>query len=148
MDGDGKIDLVTLNTTAQSISVLRGDGSGNYGKARNYPIYPAQSLQDYMPWPWAMAMADVDGDGKPDVVTANTQNDTVSVLLNDGRGGYDNYAWFDTGALPGGVAVADFDGDGKPDVVSSNRENKNVSVLFNRGEFNDSLFADGFDAVR
>ncbi|MBO9662078.1 VCBS repeat-containing protein [Dokdonella sp.] len=147
VDGDGKIDLVTLNTTAQSISVLRGDGSGNYAKARNYPIYPEQSIQDYMPWPWAMTMADVNGDGKPDVVTANTQNDTVSVLLNDGRGGYDNYAWFDTGALPGGVAVADFDGDGKPDIVSSNRENKNVSVLFNRGEFSDSLFADGFDAA-
>lgn len=145
--GDGIVDLVTLNTTAQSVSVLVGDGSGGYAQAVSYPIFPPQSLDDYKPWPWGMTMADVNGDGKPDIVTANTQNDTISVLLNDGAGGYDTYATFATGALPGAVAVADVDGDGLPDAVTANRENGTVSVLFNRGARSDVIFGDGFDAA-
>lgn len=145
--GDGVVDLVTVNTTAQSVSVLVGDGSGGYAEAMNYPIFPPQNLDDYKPWPWGMTMADVDGDGTPDIVTANTQNDTISVLLNDGSGGYDTYATFATGALPGAVAVADFNGDGLPDAVTANRENGNISVLFNRGARGDAIFADGFDAA-
>lgn len=143
--GDGIVDLVTLNTTAQSVSVLVGDGSGGYAPPVNYPIFPAQGLDDYKPWPWGMAIADVDGDGTPDIVTANTQNDTITVLLNDGSGGFGTYAWFATGALPGAVAIADVDGDGRPDAVTANRENGNVSVLFNRG--GDRIFANGFESA-
>lgn len=144
--GDGKTDLVSVNTTAQTVSVLAGDGSGGFADPVNYPIYPEQSVQDFMPWPWRMTLADVDGDGKPDIVTANTQNDTVSVLPNDGSGGFGTYFNFDTGAHPGSVAVADVDGDGSLDVITANRDNNNVSVLFNRGSA-DRIFADGFEAA-
>jgi len=145
--GDGIVDIVTLNTSAQSVSVLIGDGSGGYANAVDYPIFPAQDVQDYMPWPWGMTVADVTGDGLPDILTANTQNDTVSVLVNDGAGHFDTYAWFDTGALPGGVAVADIDGDGLPDAITANRENGSVSVLFNRGAALDLIFANGFEGA-
>ncbi len=144
--GDGVVDIVTLNTSAQSVSVLVGDGSGGYASAVDYPIYPAQDIQDYMPWPWGMTLADVNGDGALDILTANTQNDTVSVLVNDGAGHFSTYAWFDTGALPGAVAVADIDGDGQPDAITANRENGTVSVLFNRSAVVDMIFANGFEA--
>lgn len=142
--GDGRVDLVTLNTTAQDVSVLAGDGAGGFAAAVNYAIYPFEGIVDYNPWPWGLAVADVTGDGDLDIVTANTQNDTVSVLPNDGAGGFGSFANFDTGAHPGSVTVADIDGDGKADVITANRQNNNVSVLFNESA-GDVIFADGFD---
>jgi hypothetical protein len=127
--------------------VLIGEGGGSFAAPANYAIYPPQDIYDYMPWPWAMTLADVTGDGMLDIVTANTQNDTVSVLPNDGAGRFDAFFNFDTGAHPGSIAAADFDGDGLPDIATGNRDNNDVSVLKNEGGRADPIFADGFDIV-
>jgi VCBS repeat protein len=147
VNGDGHIDLVTANQTAQSASVLLGDGAGGFAASMSYAIFPHQDVLDYMPWPWGMTLADVTGDGFPDIVTANTQNDTVSVLPNDGAGGFGAYFNFDTGAHPGSVAVADIDEDGAPDIVTANRDGNTISVLRNGMSRPDSIFADGFDII-
>jgi hypothetical protein len=147
VDGDGVVDLVTVNQTAQSASVLIGTGGGAFAASANYAIYPPEDVQDFKPWPWGMTLADVTGDGLADIVTANTQNDTVSVLPNDGSGGFGAFFNFDTGAHPGSVAVADFDGDGAVDIVTGNRDNNNVSVLKNESQQPDAIFADGFDII-
>jgi hypothetical protein len=144
--GDGNVDLVTVNQTAQSVSVLAGDGNGGFAASANFAIYPP-SAQDYDAWPWGLAIGDVTGDGKPDIVTANTQNDTISVLPNDGAGSFPTYFNFDTGAHPGAVTIADVDGDGAADVISANRDNNNISVLHNENGRPDSIFADGFDII-
>jgi len=94
-----------------------------------------------------MTLADVDGDGALDVVTANTQNDTVSVLPNDGHGAFGTFFNFETGAHPGAVAVADVTGDGQPDVITANRSNDDVSVLVNETPRTDAIFANGFDSA-
>ena len=45
-------------------------------------------------------MADVNGDGKPDIVVANCNSDTVSVLLGNGNGTFQPRPTFATGASP------------------------------------------------
>src|SRR5207244_3036951 len=52
-----------------------------------------------------------DGDGRPDLVTANSNNASVSVLLNLG-GKFAANLDFKTGNGPNGVALADLDNDG------------------------------------
>ena len=37
-------------------------------------------------FPTSVAIGDLNGDGKPDLAVANTASDTMSVLLNRGRG--------------------------------------------------------------
>ena len=145
LTGDDIVDLVTVNQSGQDVSVLVGTGAGAFAAAASYPIYFDVPNDLYKPWAWGLALGDIDGDGWLDIVTANTQNDTVTVLAND-AGTFGSFAVFGTGALPGAVAIADMDGDGKPDVVTSNRENDDVSVLRNL-EITDSIFADGFDII-
>lgn len=73
VNGDGKIDIVTANRSANDFSVLLGNGTGNF-----------QSQQRFVTGdqPSAMTVVDVNGDGKPDVVTVNRGGNNVSVILH------------------------------------------------------------------
>lgn len=131
---DGHADLITLNHTDQSVSVHAGDGAGNYDAPVHHPIFapdgdPCGINPGPCPWPWDMHIADVNGDGHPDIITANTDNDAVSVLVNDGAGDFSTVVEFQTGAHPAGVGLGDITGDGNPDVITANRNNDNISVL-------------------
>jgi hypothetical protein len=83
--------------------------------------------------PDSVITADIDGDGKKDLVIANSSDDNISVLLNDGSGGFGAPTNYTVGASPSFVAVADFDGDSKLDFVVTNSSDNNVSVLLNDG---------------
>ena len=62
----------------------------------------------------------LNGDGKPDLAVANTDSNTVSVLLNNGTGTFAAKVDYPTGSYPDSVAVADLNGDGKPDLAVAN----------------------------
>jgi hypothetical protein len=79
-------------------------------------------------------VGDFNGDGKPDLVTANQGNNTVSVLLAEGALGFQPAVNYAVGSFPNSVAVGDFNGDGKLDVVTANRSDNNVSVLLGNGD--------------
>ena len=83
--------------------------------------------------PWAITTADLNGDGKPDLITANFANNTVSVLLGNGNGSFQSQALYAVGTHPLGVAVADLNGDGKPDIIAANNESDSISVLLGNG---------------
>src|SRR5436190_851014 len=83
--------------------------------------------------PYAVASADFDRDGRPDMAVANTNSDTVSVLLGDGMGGFGTKTDFATGSGPASVASADFDRNGAPDLAVANELSDTVSVLLGDG---------------
>ena len=64
-------------------------------------------------------MADVNGDGRPDIVTANSDDNTVSVLLRNGDGTFQEGQAFAVGASPLSAGVADVNGDGSPDLITA-----------------------------
>ena len=81
-----------------------------------------------------MAIADLTSDGTPDIVVANTGDNSVSVLLGNGDGTFQPQVTYDTGEAPISVAVADLNGDGTLDIVAANFGNSSVSVLLGNGD--------------
>ncbi len=89
--------------------------------------------------PKSVDLTDVNGDGIPDMLTANSGDNTVSVLLGNGDGTFQNAEIFLVGTFPDSVAVADLNGDGIPDFVTANRGGPpyyggTVSVLLGNGD--------------
>ena len=68
-------------------------------------------------------------------MVVNFDDDTVSMLLNDGSGLYAPPVAFATGVQPRSLAVADFNGDNIPDVATSNTHTDgDISILLGDGK--------------
>src|SRR5262245_55940802 len=63
-NNDGKNDLATVNRGAHTVSILLGDGAGNFGTATNF------STGDTFSEPFALAVGDFNNDEKTDVVVS------------------------------------------------------------------------------
>ena len=82
--------------------------------------------------PVSVAVADVDRNGKPDLLTANRDANSVSVLLNAGTG-FATKVDYAVGEAPASLAVADLNGDSSPDVAVANQSEAGISLLLNDG---------------
>jgi hypothetical protein len=131
-NADGKPDLIVANWTDSTVSVLLntttpGAATASFATQQTF----ATGIN-----PFSVAVSDVNGDGKPDLIVANTNNRTVSVLENTTAPGAVTAAFATqqslvTGEFPRSVAVADVNGDGKPDLITANDGDATVSVLLN-----------------
>lgn len=130
MNGDGNLDVITGGgffgvgagfgeEASNLVTVLFGDGKGNLSPPKVYRAEPSL---------YGLGVADLNGDGKPEVIAASQDTDTVVVLKNDGQGDLDgpsgNYVGYITGGEGGAVnapysnfLVQDLNGDGKPDLA-------------------------------
>ncbi|MET0299434.1 MAG: FG-GAP-like repeat-containing protein, partial [Flavitalea sp.] len=102
-------------------------------------------------YPRAIESVDFDGDGKPDLVTANANSNSISVLKNlsvPGAPMFGAAKHFATGNSPMRMQVADLDGDGRNDVIVTNFNSGmsgSVSVLRNTSSVNNISFAPKVD---
>ena len=101
---------VLLNTTAPGATT---------------PSFAAQQTFATGDQPYSVTAADINGDGKPDLIVANCEANTVSVLLNTTAPGattpsFATQQTFATGSEPDSVTAADVNGDGKPDLIVAN----------------------------
>ncbi len=66
--------------------------------------------------PFSVAMGDLDGDDDLDLAVSNIGSNSISVLLNDGRGTFADQVAYSAGMSPSSVAIVDLDGDVDLDV--------------------------------
>lgn len=127
VNGDGKIDLISLNEKDNTLSVLTNDGSGGF---------TLSSLLNVGTDPDALVAADVNGDGKTDLICANFSDNTLSVLTNNGTGGFSLSTVISVGPGPLSLVASDVNGDGKQDLLCANYSggaNGTITVLVNLG---------------
>jgi hypothetical protein len=128
MDGDGRLDLVTLTEPylLSRVSWQAGDGAGGF------ELPPA--LPDGFPIGHARA-ADLDDDGDIDLVGwpyPGTQTPAASVALNDGSAGFAAVTQYATDGSVRDVVLADMDDDGLLDLVAAG--SLGASVFAGRGD--------------
>jgi hypothetical protein len=130
---DGKPDIVVANTASESMTILLGDGRGHFQPAPGSP-FPVGHL------PNDIAIGDFNGDGNPDLLVPNTQTPNLTILLGDGKGGFQPapHSPFATESRPHphGAAVAEFNGDGKLDVVIDSWGQNQINLLLGDGHGN------------
>jgi Domain of unknown function (DUF4347)/FG-GAP-like repeat len=140
-NGDGNLDLLLEDGSDPSIAL--GNGSGGFDIATVFELPTG-----IFGLPNGSYVGDVNGDGKPDIISAinlRSQPSQISVLLNNGSGGFGVPVVTTVGINADDIAVGDVNGDGKLDLVTTNgilgsRDNNpdfslvnNISVLLGNG---------------
>ncbi len=100
---------------------------------RNLPSLVAPVNYPVGQGPVGIVAADFNHDNKPDLATVNLSSDTVSVLIDKGRGAFKTARSYAVDSLPESLAAADLTGDGNLDLITANSSGS-VSVLLGNGD--------------
>ena len=131
-NGDGKIDFAGQGENGQ-LQVTLATGAGAYANA---PV--SLTTRDGNYGACNSTAGDLSGDGKPEIVSFNCKDNTVTVYVNQGDGTfapgvyYNNNSDQNQGVFDG--MIADLNGDGKNDIVAINEFAADVSVFLGHGD--------------
>jgi hypothetical protein len=137
---NGTISSITGSGATYTVNVTGITGIGSLGlNLVNLPtITAAPSFATQVTYPTgtkpaSVTLGDVNGDGRLDLITANFDSSTASVLLGNGNGTFQTKTDFDTGTNPQSVALGDVNGDGRLDLITANSGSATASVFLGNG---------------
>ena len=128
---DGNMDLAFANHEQKYLTVLLGNGKGNFIAAPGSPFAVAG-----IPHTHGIATGDFNNDGWLDIATDSWGNDQVEVLFGDSLDLFKKQGvFFKVGKRPyQRLRAADVNSDGIPDIVTTNTESNNATILLSNGK--------------
>jgi hypothetical protein len=129
-NGDGNLDFAVADLSDNTISVMRGDGSGTtFTAASGAPFGTGAGTS-----PAAIAVADFNGDSQLDLAVAESSQKRVDIFKGNGNGTFTLLAGAPaTGTKPVSIVAEDFNADGKIDLAVTNQSDSTTSVLLGNG---------------
>lgn len=123
LNGDGQLDLMTVNAEGDTINVLLNSSDRGFMNGGSYQTGDG---------PFGITLADFDLDGSLDLAVANTISDDASILLNDGNGVFSLFASIPAGDGSFFPAALDVNADGYPDLAVTSWLANEVIVFENQ----------------
>ena len=117
--------------SAGSVLVLLNAGTDGGG---NWLGFGSSSQTTVGVDPSGVTVGFLDSGTDLDIAVTNRGDNTVSVLLNDGAGGFPkDLSPVSVGSQPSAIGAADYDGDTTTDLVVTNAGDDTIQFLFNDG---------------
>ena len=130
LNGDGALDVATVNRNSNDLSVLLGNGDGTLQLEQRVALTGD-------PRPVSLIAADLNNDAAPDLIAtkglSNPQGD-LSILFGNGDGSFQAEQHFDAGGEARSVRAGDFNADGAVDLVTTDVSTKDLAVLLGNGD--------------
>jgi FG-GAP-like repeat len=134
LNRDGHLDMITKHLLEKKVSVLLGNGKGNF-----VPVSERPMNLEYEPG--AIALADINNDGILDLCIASrdAQQEYLRIFRGDGKGGFSlssgspfivNTA---TKGYKPSINIVDIDEDGMKDLMVANGRRNTIEILFGDG---------------
>jgi hypothetical protein len=125
-DTNGDIDIITANYQDDTVTILTNSGVGAFSNKINYTVGKG---------PFSIFLGDVGEDQNDDldIITANTDENKISILENNGNGTFTGKKTYHVGNEPKGIFLADLDRNGYNDIITNNWADYSVSILINNG---------------
>ena len=152
LNGDGRPDIVVANRGSDSLTALiNGSGAQSpFTEDQRIVLNDGNTGGMIGDAPADVAVMHVDADGLLDIVVANEQSDSVSVLFNAGVSSARAPTWLGTedetevldlpeGSCPLSIRPGDFDAGVLTQIVTANAGNDTVSIFRHDGVRNVSL---------
>jgi len=137
-DGDGRIDLLALDTKTNALLFYRGRGDGSFEPATVQ--LTSTNLLTFKTY-------DIDRDGHLDLVAMRANSSAFGIMRGRGDGSFEDYVEFTTHAgvtIRNNFAIGDLNGDGLLDFVSGNHSTVRLNVYLGNG---DGTFNRGVDLI-
>ncbi len=131
-NNDNNMDLAIANNETKHLSVLLGNGKGDF----KFSPYSPFRLR-VKPHTHSVAAADFNNDGNVDLLTESWGVDSVLIIFGNGKGDFASAKYFKVGKRPyQRVRTADLNKDNFPDIITTNLEGNNCTVLLCDGKGN------------
>jgi len=111
------------------VAALHGQGAVSTSLGIGGGVFAASTSYAAGGSPQFVAVADVNGDSTGDLLVANFQSNSISLLAGRGDGTFQSQVQLGVGAntTPHGIAAGDLNGDGKPDLAVADAGSNTVA---------------------
>jgi hypothetical protein len=133
-DNDGDVDLATVDTNSNKVTVRLGAGDGTFATAAPGSPFSVASVGvipgcAFGPLPRAIAVGDFDEDGDEDLAITNGCTNELAIHLGNGDGSFSAGTFMASCDGPTSIAAGDFDLDGNDDLVAACADSTGVAGL-------------------